>query len=124
MTSEIKVTGVGCRIDVVPPSQSLNYHLGIGRNTYEQGSPVATYVGKNGGGEVSENHTTMEHNVYHTVKIVKEGTTVKFYFNGTLLRTDTTYAQAWLGNYDTESVKFTTWRTNTIYMRNLSVKPL
>lgn len=124
LTADIKVTGMGCRIDVVPPAQSLNYHLGIGRSAYEQGSPVATYVGKNGGGEVSENHTTMEHNVYHTVKIVKEGTTVKFYFNGTLLRTDTTYAKDWLGNYDTESVKFTTWRTNTIYMRNLSVMPL
>ena len=75
----------------MPPSQSLNYHLGIGRNTYEQGSPVGTYVGKNGGGEASESTSTMNNDTYYPVKIVKEGTTIKFYFNNSLIRTDTTY---------------------------------
>jgi len=55
---------------------------------------------------------------------VKEGTTVFFYFNEELLKTDSSVASQWLNDYSTESVKFTTWARNTIYMKNLSVKPL
>ena len=126
LSADIKVTGVACRIDVVPPSQSLNYHLGIGKNISSGVDRLVTYVGKNGGGEQSEAHSspTFNNNTYYTVKIVKEGTTIKFYFNDTLVRTDTTLASSWIGNYSTESVKFTTWQSNTIYMKNMAVKPL
>lgn len=107
----------------MPPSESLNYHLGIGR---DGSGNLGTYVGKNGGGENSQPATghSINTNTYYTAKIVKEGTTVKFYWNGTLIRTDSTTASSWIGNYNTESVKFTTWQSNTIYMKNLSVKPL
>ena len=86
---------------------------------------LSTYIGKNGGGEENQVHSeTMNTNTYYTVKVVKEGTTIKFYFDGSLIRTNSTTAAGWIGNYSTESVKFTTWARNTIYMKNLSVKPL
>ena len=122
VSAEIKVTGNACRIDVVPPTESLNHHFGIGKSATGQ---LYTYVGKTTSGEESQGHSqTISNNTYYPVKVVKEGTTVKFYFEGTLIRTDSTTATSWIGNYSTESVKFTTWASNTIYMKNLSVKPL
>ena len=121
--ADVKVTGNKCRIDIVPPSQSLNYHLGMGKQSI--GSAVTIYVGKNGGGEYSENcNGTITNNVYYPFKIVKEGTTIKYYWNDVLQHTDTTYAQSWIGNYIEESAKFTTWGTETIYIKNISVKAL
>ena len=122
LTADIKVTGNSCRIDVVPPTESLSHHFGIGKASNGQ---LSTYVGKATSGEEAQNHAnTMNNNTYYTVKVVKEGTTIKFYYGDTLLRTDTSTASSWIGNYSTESVKFTTWASNTIYMKNLSVKPL
>ena len=122
-TADIKVTGAASRIDITPPSQSLNYHLGIGENAASQ---LATYVGKNGGGEDTIAHTSYSINdgTYYTVKITRENGTIKYYFNGNLVRTETTYANVWIDNYSTESVKFTTWRSNSVYIKNMKIKPL
>ena len=122
--ADVKVTGNKCRLDLVPPSQSLNYHLGMGKQS--SGNYVTIYVGKNGGGEYSAapNISTVSNNTYYSFKIVKEGTTIKYYWDDVLQHTDTTYAQAWIGNYSEESAKFTTWGTATIYLKNMKVKPL
>ena len=121
--ADVKVTGNKCRIDIVPPSQSLNYHLGMGKQSV--GSTVTIYVGKNGGGEYSAVcNESITNNVYYPFKIVKEGTTIKYYWNDVLQHTDTTYAQSWIGNYIEESAKFTTWGTEKIYIKNISVKAL
>lgn len=122
VTADIKVTGNSSRIDVVPPTEDRMHHFGIGKNSSGR---LSTYVGKASSGEETQTHSqSISNNTYYTVKVVKEGTTVKFYFEGTLIRTDSTTATSWIGNYDTESVKFTTWASKTVYMKNLSVKPL
>lgn len=121
-TADIKVTGNACRIDIVPPSQSLKNHLGIGKNS---SNTLTAYVGNNNGDAIQQTSTiTMTNNTYYHVKITKIGTTVKFYFEDNLILTDSSIASQWLRNYNTESVKFTTWQSNKIYMKNMIVKPL
>ena len=89
------------------------------------GSLVTLYVGKNGGGEYSTSGTsTINNNEYYPFRIVKENNAIKYYFNEVLQYTDSTYAHTWIGNYSTETFKFTQWRASSIYVRNVKIKPL
>ena len=114
---EIKVTGIGQRVDICPVSENGNHHLGIGKNTSNR---LTVYVGKATSGENSTTYQIFDDNVYYPISIERNGSTVKFYFNNELIQT--TNNVSWLSNYADETVKFTQWRANQMSVRNISVK--
>lgn len=123
-TAEIKVSGSSCRIDITPPTYARTRHLGIGKNTQ---SRLTTYVGRATSGESSVTSTLeIENDVYYPIKIEKQGTTVSFYFNDELVRTDDEIASTWIGDFDSERVLLTSWGSDrsTIYIKNMQVLPI
>ena len=118
---DLKVTGMGQRIDIVPPSESRSHHIGFGKST--DNKYMRYYIGKSSGGE---NYITtndiINDNTYYPVTVIKQGTTVKWIFNDE--ETTNTYDSSWLYNYSTETFKFTQWRANSISVKNIKIKPL
>ena len=118
---DLKVTGMGQRIDIVPPSESLNHHIGFGKST--DNNYMRYYIGKSSSGEnYTTTNDTITNNTYYPVTVIKQGTTVKFIFNDE--ETINTYDSSWLSNYSTETFKFTQWRANSIFVKNIKIKPL
>ena len=104
---DLKVTGQGQRIDIVPPSESLNHHIGFGKST--DNNYMRYYIGKSSSGEnYTTTNDTITNNTYYPVTVIKQGTTVKWIFNDK--ETTNTYDSSWLSNYSTETFKFTQWR--------------
>lgn len=121
--ADIKITGASARIEIVPPTYERTNHIGFGKS----GTGVATcYVGKSGGGESNTNYPdiTFNNDDYYHLKITKEGTTIKWYFEDSLVRTDTEWAVGWIGNLSTERIMLVTWGTSTVYVENMKVLPL
>lgn len=118
---DLKVTGMGQRIDIVPPSESLNHHVGFGKST--DNNYMRYYIGKSSSGENTiTTNDTITNNTYYPVTVIKQGTTVKWIFNDE--ETTNTYDSSWLSNYPSETFKFTQWRANSIYVKNIKIKPL
>ena len=118
---DLKVTGMGQRIDIVPPSESLNHHIGFGKST--DNNYMRYYIGKSSSGEnYTTTNDTITNNTYYPVTVIKQGTTVKLIFNDE--ETINTYDSSWLSNYSTETFKFTQWRANSIFIKNIKIKPL
>lgn len=118
---DLKVTGQGQRIDIVPPSESLNHHIGFGKST--DNNYMRYYIGKSSSGEnYTTTKDTITDNTYYPVTVIKQGTTVKWIFNDK--ETTNTYDSSWLSNYSTETFKFTQWRANSILIKNIKIKPL
>ena len=112
---------MGQRIDIVPPSESLNHHVGFGKST--DNNYMRYYIGKSSSGENAiTTDDTITNNTYYPVTVIKQGTTIKWIFNDE--ETTNTYDSSWLSNYSTETFKFTQWRANSIYVRNVKIKPL
>ena len=128
---DLKVTGQGQRIDIVPPSESLNHHLGFGKST--DNNYFRAYFGKaNGGEDYLTSAVTMNNNEYYSIEISKIGVIPHFKINGTEFINGysgepiSNYYSlvTWLSNYNLETIKFTQWRANTIYIKNIKVKQL
>ena len=118
---DLKVTGMGQRIDIVPPSESLNHHIGFGKST--DNNYMRYYIGKSSSGEnIITTTDTINNNTYYPVTVIKQGTTIKFIFNDE--ETTNTYDSSWLSNYSTETFKFTQWRESSISVKNIKIKPL
>ena len=116
---DLKVTANSQRIDIVPPSESLNHHLGIGRNS---GGQLSCYTGKSSSGEYQNviNSKSISTNTYYSVTIEKVGTTVTFKFDNTIVYTDN--SPTWLSNYANETIKYTQWNNGTTYIKNIKLK--
>ena len=118
---DLKVTGQGQRIDIVPPSESRSHHIGFGKST--DNNYMRYYIGKSSSGEnYITTNDTITNNTYYPVTVIKQGTTVKWIFNDE--ETINTYDSSWLSNYSTETFKFTQWRANSIFVKNIKIKPL
>ena len=118
---DLKVTGMGQRIDIIPPSESRNHHIGFGKSS--ENNYMRYYIGKSSSGEnyITANDIITD-NTYYPVTVIKQGTTVKWIFNDK--ETINTYDSSWLSNYSTETFKFTQWRANSIFVKNIKIKPL
>lgn len=118
---DLKVTGQGQRIDIVPPSESRSHHIGFGKST--DNNYMRYYIGKSSSGEnYITTNDTITNNTYYPVTVIKQGTTIKWIFNDK--ETINTYDSSWLSNYSTETFKFTQWRANSIFVKNIKIKPL
>lgn len=112
---------MGQWIDIVPSSESLNHHVGFGKST--DNNYMRYYIGKSSSGEnYITTNDTINNNTYYSVTVIKQGTTVKWIFNDE--ETTNTYDSSWLSNYLAEIFKFTQWRANSIYVKNIKIKPL
>ena len=103
---------IGATAEYTPPS-SANYRI---------------FLGGDGGNASFNNRTTsssnstksMSRGTYHTLRLTKEGTSVKGYVDDALIATKTV---TWLGNYSSYDIYWINWGS-TNYMKNLKIKPL
>ena len=118
---DMKLSHNSQRIDLIPPSESLNHHIGIGKSDYDLN---AIWIGKATSGETryTPQGLTVDIGSYNSFTIIKQGTTVTIKEGDTTVWSDTI---SWLSNYSTESLKYTHWGNNrTIYIKNVKIKPL
>ena len=118
---DFKATANGKRIDIVPPSETRNHHLGIGVNG--SGS-LGMWSGKSGTGENTHffDSQAFTRDIYYSMSIKKEGSSVTFTCDN---QTFTVNSLTWLSNYSTETMKFTSWNNaGSIYIKNIRVKAL
>lgn len=118
-TFDLKVSANAQRIDIVPPTETRNHHLGIGKNGSGSGS---IYVGKATSGENYTTFNGFNNNTYYPIEISKTGTSVTFKFDGNTITQS--YDSSWLSNYNTETIMFTQWGSGTIYIKNIKIKRL
>ena len=118
-TFQMKVSANSQRIDIVPPTESLNHHIGIGRNGSGSG---AIYIGKASSGENYNTFSGFSTNTYYPIEITKSGTTVTFKFNGNTI--SHSYDTSWLSNYSSETIKYTQWASGTCYIKEIKVKKI
>lgn len=105
---------IGAKTQVTPPS-TANYRLTLG--TWDNKTYYA--VRTNSSDETSG--SSVDANTYNNYKITKEGSTVKFYYNDTLLGTKTV---SWFSNYNSWSIYDTKWGNASNYLKNIRIKPL
>ena len=118
-TFDLKVSANAQRIDIVPPTETRNHHLGIGKNGSGNGS---IYVGKATSGENYTTFNGFNNHTYYPIVISKTGTSVTFKFDGDTI--SQSYDSSWLSNYNTETIMFTQWGSGTIYIKNIKIKRL
>ena len=116
-TCNLKVSANAQRIDILPPTETRNHHLGIGKNGSGNGS---IYVGKATSGENYTTFNGFNNNTYYPVEISKTGTSVTFKFDGNTITQS--YDSSWLSNYNTETIVFTQWGSGTVYVKDLKIK--
>lgn len=119
---EFKKTGKSCRFEIAPPDTSRTLHLAIGAS----GNNYLNWYCRNGANtnELSDaiTNVTFSNNTYYPCRIIKTGTTVKYYFNGELIHTQS--GLNWLTDVETEECGFVNWSNSTCSAKNIKVKRL
>jgi hypothetical protein len=105
---------IGAKSEYNPPSVG-NYRLTLGTYTNKHYYSVRTSSTDEGQGSSANSST------YYTYKIEKQGTTVKFYVDDTLLATKTVN---FFADYSEWSIYNIKWGGGTDYMRNIRLKAL
>ena len=105
---------IGAKSQYNPPS-TANYRLTLGTYANKHYFSVRTSSADEASG------TTANDNTYYTYKIEKQGTTVKFYVDDTLLATKTVNFFADYSEYSIYNIK---WGDGTDYMKNIRLKAL
>jgi len=105
---------IGAKSEYNPPSTG-NYRLTLG--TYSN----KHYCGVRTSSTDEASGTTADNNTYYTYKIEKQGTTVKFYVDDTLLATKTV---TFFNDYSEWSIYNIKWGSGADYMKNIRLKAL
>lgn len=105
---------IGAKSQYNPPSTG-NYRLTLGTYSNKHYYSVRTSSTDEGQGSSANSST------YYTYKIEKQGTTVKFYVDDTLLATKTVN---FFADYSEWSIYNIKWGGGTDYMRNIRLKAL
>lgn len=82
---------------------------------------MRTYTKSSSTSSITVSSSSYVSNDFNTIKIVKEGSTVSYYCNGTLLTTDTA---SFFGSVSSFTFKGDIWQNRTIEVKNLKIKPL
>ena len=120
-TWKMKSTCTGSRLLIVPVANktkaSPNYSIGGQQvQTTRVGLYKTTSVNAVG------SDTTTTGTEYHNWKIVRDGTTFKWYFDDTQINSDITLS--WFDNYTPKTIGFMYWSTGTINVKDIVIKAL
>ena len=120
-TFKMKSNSTGSRFMCVPVANkgdaNPNYSIGVQQISNSRVGLYRTTSVSAVGSDTSITGTD-----YHEWKIVRDGTTFKWYFDGSQVGNNTTLS--WFDTYSPHTLGFVYWRTGGMYVKDIIIKPL